>query len=142
MQIRPIRTDDDHAEALAAIEKLWSASPGSPEADRLEVLGTLVDAYERQRWPTPELDPVDALKAHMRMNELQQKDLGELLGSQSRASEILRRRRRLTLDHIRRVEAAWKLPAAYLVGNYELHVQNAPRRMAGRRPAPALKAAS
>src|SRR4051794_23340279 len=100
IKIRPIRTDEDHTEALAEIDRLWGAESGTDEGDTLEVLAILVDDYERTRWPTERVDPVDAIKAYIEMNGLEQSDLSKLFGSISRASEILNRRRRLTVEMI------------------------------------------
>jgi HTH-type transcriptional regulator/antitoxin HigA len=115
MQIKPIRTPDDHAQALGEITRLWAAEPGTDDGDRFDVLATLVEAYERKTWPMDRLDPIDTIKAHMELNGLTQGDLEALLGSQPRASELLNRRRRLTLDQIRRFEREWKLPASLLI---------------------------
>lgn len=142
MDIKAIRTDQDHDAAIAEIERLWGSEAGSEAADRMEVLTILADAYERQRWPMDPLDPIDALKGHMDMNGYSQSDLAALLSSPSRASEILNRQRRLTLEHIRRIERGWKLPAVYLIGDYDLQVRKVPRGPGLRRTAAALKAAS
>ena len=117
MEIRPIRTDEDHAAALAEIEKLWGAASGTEAGDKLDILATLVERYEETRWPTvdTEMDPVDLL--HYAISDLghTQAELAELLGSRSRASEILSRRRALTVEMIRSISDAWKIPADLLV---------------------------
>lgn len=118
--IKPIRTDQDHADAIAAIESLWDAEPGTAEHDRLEVLGTLVDAYEAQRWPITAPDPVDAIKARMEQAGLTQTDLARLIGSRARASEILSRKRRLTLDMAWKLSQEWRIPAESLIRPYPL----------------------
>jgi len=84
MEIRPIRNEKDHAKAVRMIEKLWGAPVGSREGDKLDVLATLVDAYESKHFPLSRLDPVDTIKVHMEMTERTQSDLAELLGSKSR----------------------------------------------------------
>ena len=117
MTIHPIRTKAEHAAALARIEALWNAKPGTPAHDELEVLSILVAAYEDVHWPILPPDPVDAIKFHMEQNGLQQKDLADVLGSASRASEILHRRRRLTVEMIRAVHRAWAIPLDSLVGS-------------------------
>jgi len=114
MHIRPIRTDADHRRALAEIEQLWGAADGTPEGDKLDVLVTLVETYEDRRWPLKRrrrFDPVDVL--HYAIEELghTQAELANILGSRSRASEILSRRRPLTLDMIQKINARWKIPA-------------------------------
>lgn len=119
-EIRPIRDDESHAAALAEIDRLWGAADGSPDGDRLEVLAILIDDFERKRWPTARVDPVEAIKAHLQMNGLAQADLAKLLGSEPRASEILNRRRRLTVDMIAKLTSARGLPADWLVQPYDL----------------------
>lgn len=123
MDIRPIRTDDDHRAALAAIEACWGAPEGSPEGDKLEVLVALVESYEARRWPielTERFDPIDVLRYAIDELGHSQIELADLLGSRSRASEILRRRRALTVDMIHKISEAWKLPADLLVRPYAL----------------------
>ena len=117
MTIQPIRTRADHAAALARIEALWQAQPGTPAHNELEVLGILVAAYEDRHWPLLPPDPVDAIKSHMAQSGLQQKDLAGVLGSAGRASEILHRRRALTIEMIRAVHKAWAIPLGSLVGS-------------------------
>jgi HTH-type transcriptional regulator / antitoxin HigA len=116
MTIRPVHTKADHAAALARIEALWDARPGTPAHDELEVLGILVAAYEDAHWLMLPPDPVDAIKFHMEQSGPRQKDLAGVLGSASRASEILRRRRGLTVEMIRAVHKVWAIPLDSLVG--------------------------
>lgn len=118
MTIRPIRTDDDHHRALDEIEALWEAAPGSPEADRLDVLATLVESYETGRYPIAEANPVETIRSHMELTGRDQSDLAALLGSRARASEILSRRRTLTLDMVRRLAREWGVPAEALIAPY------------------------
>lgn len=113
--LRPLRTDRDHAAAVREIERLWAAKPGTPDHDRLEILGTLVDAYEARRRLIDLPDPVEAIRFHMGQRGLTQADLAALLGAASRASEILRRRRRLTLDMAWKLHRAWGIPAESLL---------------------------
>ena len=120
MEIRPIRTDEDHTNALREIERLWGAKPGTDDGDRLDVLITLVDAYEERRWPVAAPDPVEAIRGSMTFEGRTQSDLAALLGSPSRASEVLKRKRPLTLSMIRRLNAEWHVPAELLVQPYEL----------------------
>lgn len=119
MQIRPIRTDADHEVALREIEALWGAEEGTEAGDRLDVLVTLVEAYEAKRWPITPLDPVQAIEAAMAMNGHTRADLAALVG-QSRATEILARKRALTLGMIRKIAAAWAVPERVLVQEYAL----------------------
>ncbi|HEV2530285.1 transcriptional regulator [Phenylobacterium sp.] len=116
MAIRPIRNDEDHAAALREIERLWGAEPGTPESDALEVLATLVDRYEDERFPLPDADPVAVIEAYMENNDLSRKDLAAVLGSASRATEVMSHRRALSIEHIRRIHRAWNIPADLLIG--------------------------
>ena len=119
MDIRPIRDDAAHEAAVRRIEALWGAPEGSPEGDELDVLATLVDAYERKRWPSDNRDPIGVLRFMMEQNGRSQADLAHLLGSRSRASEILNGKRELTLDQIRLLARDWRIPAAALIGELE-----------------------
>lgn len=121
MDFRPIRTDEDHRAALAAIEKLWGAPAGSPEGDALDVLATLVEAYEERRWPVRSrrrFDPVDVLRYAIDELGHSQADLARIVGSRARASEVLARRRPLTLQMIQKITASWRIPADLLVRPY------------------------
>jgi HTH-type transcriptional regulator/antitoxin HigA len=123
MDIRPIRTDEDHRAALAAIEACWGAPEGTEEGDKLDVLLALVEIYEARRWPielSERFDPVDVLQYAVTELGHTQAELAELLGSRSRASEILARRRALTVEMIHKISEAWKIPADLLVRPYEI----------------------
>jgi HTH-type transcriptional regulator/antitoxin HigA len=116
MDIRPIRNDDDHMAALREIERLWSAATGTDDGDKLDVLATLVEKYEETRWPSVDAsDPVDLLNYAIDELGHTQAELAELLGSRSRASELLNRRRPLTVEMIHKISEAWKIPADLLV---------------------------
>ena len=121
MRIRPIRTDEDHRLALAEIEALWGAPEGTEEGDCLEALVALVDNFEAKRWPLavdPSMDPVDVLQFAIDELGHDRAELTRILGSRSRASEILGRRRVLTVAMIHAISEAWKIPAALLVRPY------------------------
>ncbi|HEX8417718.1 MAG TPA: transcriptional regulator [Methylobacterium sp.] len=122
MDVRPLRTEDDLAWALAEIEPYFERLPvpGSPEADRFDVLATLIEAYENAHHPIADPDPVDMLHYAIEDMGRSQGELAALLGSRSRASEILNRKRHLTLEQIRTIGEAWKLPVAVLVKPYRL----------------------
>jgi HTH-type transcriptional regulator/antitoxin HigA len=123
VNIRPIRTDEDHRAALAEIEACWGAPEGSEEGDRLDVLVALVESFEAKRWPIESndgFDPVDVLRYAIEELGHSQSELAELLGSRSRASEILTRRRALTVDMIHKISEAWKIPADLLVRPYKI----------------------
>ena len=120
MDIKPIRNEGDYDAALQAIDGLMGVSPGTPEADALEVLVTLVEGYEKRRWSVDAPDPVAMIEHAMEARGYRQKDLAVLLGSQPHASEVLNRRRPLTLPMIRTLSAEWELPAEALLREYEL----------------------
>ena len=120
MNIKPIKSEADYEKALAEIDGLMGAAPGTSESDRLEVLVTLVEAYEAGRWKIDAPDPISAIEHVMEAQGLRQKDLAVLLGSQPRASEVLNRQRPLTLAMIRALSIEWKLPAEVLVREYDL----------------------
>ena len=115
MDLRPIKTERDHRDALAEIEWLWQAEPGTADHDRLEVLGLLVNAYEESRWPVAAGDAVDAIRFRMEQAGYTQADLAALLGSRSRASEILQRRRALTMGMAAKLSREWRIPAESLI---------------------------
>ena len=116
MQIRPIRTEKDHDEALARIDELMSAKLGTAEGDELDVLVTLVDAYEEKHFPMDAPDPVTAIQFWMEQQGLTRKDLEPMIGSRARVSEVLSRKRGLTLAMIRRVRTGLGISADLLVG--------------------------
>ena len=123
MEIRPIRTDKDHRVALAEIDACWGAAEGTEEGDRLDVLLALVEIYEAKRWPVDiedSFDPIDVLGYAIEELGHTQAELADILGSRSRASEILSRRRALTVDMIHKISEAWKIPADLLVRPYKI----------------------
>src|ERR1700686_2208042 len=123
LNIRLIRTDQDHRAALAEIEACWGAPEGSEEGDRLDVLVALVESDEAKRWPiesNEDFDPIDVLRYAIEELGHSQSGLAELLGSRSRASEILTRRRALTVDMIHKISEAWKIPAELLIRPYKI----------------------
>jgi len=101
--LKPIRTKADYEAALAAIERLWGARAGTPEGDRLDILATLVDAYENEHYPMDPPDPIEAIKFRMEQQGLDRKDLADILGSRTRVAEVLNRRRGLSINMIRRL---------------------------------------
>ena len=126
MDIRPIRTEADYDWALAEIAPYFDnvPKPGTPEADRFDVLADLIAAYEAKHHPMEPMEPIDLIAAYMEERGLKQGDLAEVVGSHSRASEFLNRRRALTIAAIQKITAAWKLPAEVLVQPYHLDRDN------------------
>jgi HTH-type transcriptional regulator/antitoxin HigA len=115
MEIKPVRNSKEHKAALAEVEGLWDAKPGSSEHDRLDVLVTLIEAYEEKHEPIPPPDPVDAILFRMEQLELDRKALEQLIGSRARVSEVLGRRRGLSLAMIRRLHGRLGIPAEILI---------------------------
>jgi len=120
MELRPIRSKREHHAALKEAEALWNAPEGSPEADRLEVLTLLIEAYEREHFPVPDPDPIDFLLHVMEARELARKDLEPFIGSRARVAEVLNRVRPLTLEMIRKLSEGLDLPADVLVRGYRV----------------------
>jgi HTH-type transcriptional regulator/antitoxin HigA len=122
--IRPIKTEADYEWALAEITHYFDnePEPGSPDGDRFDVLATLIEAYEDEHHPIEAPDPVSAIEGFMEMSGLRQATLAEVIGSRSRASEVLNRKRPLTLDMVHRLHKEWKIPAELLIQPYHLAV--------------------
>jgi HTH-type transcriptional regulator / antitoxin HigA len=116
MDIRLIGTDTDYNEALAELQRLWGAEPGSADEAKLELLAMLVHTYERSREPLPHLDPVSAIKFRMEQQGITRKDLLHVFGTTARVSEILSGKRALTLDMIRKLHALYAIPLESLIG--------------------------
>jgi len=120
MEIKPIRSEADYEAALKEIESLVESQPGTPEADRMDVLVTLTEAYEAKHFPIPEPDdPVGVLEYYMESRGLSRTDLLPYLGSKERVSEILNRKRGLSLQMIRQLHAGLGIPTDLLVGKHE-----------------------
>lgn len=116
MDIQPIKSQSDYERALARVAELMDAELDSPEGDELEILSTLVDVYESQHFPIEPADPVDAILFRMEQEGLDRKDLESCLWSRRRVSEVLNRRRGLSLDIIRRLHEGPKIPLENLIG--------------------------
>jgi antitoxin component HigA of HigAB toxin-antitoxin module len=116
--IKPIRSEADHRAALAEIDRLMDAAPGSAEEDRLDVLSTLVSAWEDEHVALAAADPVEAIRFHMEQHNRSQADLAALLGSRSRASEIMSRTRRLTIEMVWKLHVEWDIPLESLAAPY------------------------
>ncbi len=115
MTIKPIKTVRDYDRALGEIDKLMHAEPNTPEGDRLDVLATLVEAWERKHYPIEPPDPVAAILFAMEQRGLSRQDLEPLIGSRARVAEVLNRKRSLTLPMIRRLHGALGIPAEVLI---------------------------
>jgi HTH-type transcriptional regulator/antitoxin HigA len=113
--IRPIRTEQDYAAAIAEVERLWGAKIGTAEGDRLDVLATLVDAYEAEHDPIDPPDPIEAIRFRMEQQGLTRNDLEKMLGTRTRVSEVLNRRRGLSISMIRRLHAGLGISAEVLI---------------------------
>ena len=134
MDIKPIRTKADHRAALAEIERLFDARPGTPEADRLEVLTTLVEAYEARHEPILPPDPVEAILYYMESRGLSRRDLEPYLGSRARVAEVLNRKRALSIEMIRKLHAGLGIPAETLIQPHTRAIRR-PRRAPQSTPA-------
>ena len=115
MMIKPIKTETDHAAALREIERLWGADEGTAEGDRLEVLATLVEAYEQAHFPIDAPDPIEAIKFRLEQQGTDKKALIGVIGSRTRVHEVLRRDRALSLGMIRRLNQTLNIPAEVLI---------------------------
>ena len=114
-ELRPIRTQADYERALAEVERLWGAKSGTPEGDHLDVLATLIDAYETEHYPMDRPDPVEAIKFRMEQQGLSRKDLEPLIGSRTRVAEVLNRKRSLSIAMIRRLHDHLGISAEVLI---------------------------
>ena len=118
--IKPIRNEKDYKLALSRVESLMDAKPNTDEFDELEVLATLIDNYESKHYAIDTPDPIEAIKFRMEQEGLIQNDLVSCFGSKSRVSEVLNRKRRLTLDMIRNLHNQLNIPLENLLGEYRL----------------------
>ncbi len=120
MDIKPIRTEADYEAALEEISRLWGAPYGSPEGDKLDVWVTLVEAYEEKHHPIPPPEPIEAILHHIESQELSRHDLEPYFGSRARMSEILNRKRPLSLRMIRKLQSELGISADILIQPYKL----------------------
>jgi HTH-type transcriptional regulator / antitoxin HigA len=114
-ELKPIRSKADHRNALREVERLWGAKSGTPEGDRLDVLATLIDAYETEHYPMDPPDPVEAIKFRMEQQGLTRRDLEPLIGTRTRVAEVLNRKRNLSIGMIRRLHDRLGIPAEVLI---------------------------
>ena len=115
MEVKPIKTESDYKAALAEVDRLWDAVPNTPEGDQLEVWTTLIEVYEELHYTLPLPDPVEAIKYWMESRGLSRRDLEPFIGSRARVSEVLNRKRSLTLGMIRRLHKGLGIPADVLI---------------------------
>ncbi len=118
MYPKVIKSEEDYTAALARLEEIFDAQPGSPEGDELEVLSLLIEHYEEEQFPIDPPDPIEAIKFRMDQMSQGQAEFAKVIRSRSRASEVLSGKRKLSLDMIRRIEAAWGIPASILIREY------------------------
>jgi HTH-type transcriptional regulator/antitoxin HigA len=114
-EIKPIRTERDYEAALKDVERLWGAKAGTSEGDRLDVLATLIDAYEAEHYPMDPPDPVEAIKFRMEQQGLTRRDLEEMIGTRTRIAEVLNRKRGLSIAMIRRLHERLGISADVLI---------------------------
>jgi HTH-type transcriptional regulator/antitoxin HigA len=114
-ELKPIRTKSDYRRALADVERLWGAKSGTPAGDRLDVLATLIDAYENEHYPMDPPDPIEAIKFRMEQQGLSRKDLEPLIGTRTRVAEVLNRKRSLSIAMIRRLHDRLGIAAEVLI---------------------------
>ena len=113
--VKPIHTAEDHRAALKEVERLWGSKSGTPDGDRLDVLATLIDAYEAQHEPIDKPDPIEAIRFRMEQQGLTRKDLEPMLGTRMRVSEVLNGKRALSIAMIRRLHAGLGIAAEVLI---------------------------
>ncbi|MEZ4775422.1 MAG: transcriptional regulator [Bacteroidia bacterium] len=120
MNIRPIKTDKDYYMALARMEEIFDAPANSPEGDEAEILSLLIEDFEDKFYPIEAPDPIEAIKIRMEELNYKQKDLVGIIGGKSRVSEILNRKKKLTVEMIRKLTEILKLPSEILIQDYSL----------------------
>ena len=120
MNLKPIKSDKDYQEALGRLEVIFDAPIDSKEGDEAEILSLMIENFENQNYPIETPDPIEAIKIRMEELNLRQKDLVGIIGGKSRVSEILNRKKKLTVDMIRELERILQISASVLVNNYSL----------------------
>ena len=125
MEIKPIRTKKDYEAALKEVGRLFDATPGTREGDRLEVLATLVEAYEEKHHPIAPPNPIDAIRYYMESRGLTRSDMEQFIGSRARVSEVLNKKRILTMEMIRNLHKGLGIPAEVLIQPYRIEKEAA-----------------
>ena len=118
MNLKPIKSEQDYETALERLEVIFDALPGTEESDELEILGMLIEKYEKEHYPMDLPDPIEAIKFRMEQMGYTQNDLAEMIGLKSRASEILNRKRKLSLEMIRTLTQKLHIPSEVLIQAY------------------------
>ena len=118
MRLKVIKTKKDYNEALERLEKIFDAKPGSPKGDELDILSLLIDQYEKEHFPIEAPDPIEAIKFRMEQLGMKQADLANTIGFKSRVSEILNKKRKLTLEMIRKLHEELNIPTSILIKEY------------------------
>lgn len=124
MNMKPIKSDKDYRNALKRLEMIFDAPIDTKDGDEAEILSLLIDNYENEHYPIEAPDPIEAIKIRMEELNMRQKDLVGIIGGKSRVSEILNRKKRLTVDMIRELEQKLQISASVLVNNYQLTKNN------------------
>lgn len=120
MTLKPIKTDNDYQEALKRLEAIFDSPAGTKESDEADILGLMIDEYEKKHYPIEAPDPIEAIKIRMEELQLKQVDLAEAIGGKNRVSEVLNRKRKLTVGMIRNLAARLDLSASLLIKEYQL----------------------
>ncbi len=120
MDIKPIKSETDYKQVLRRLEKVFDAPAGTPESDEADILAILVDEYEKRYYPIEAPDPIEAIKIRMEELRLKQVDLVDVIGSKSRVSEVLNRKRKLTIEMIRNLTKRLNLSSDLLISDYQL----------------------
>jgi len=120
MNLKPIKSDKDYRNALERLEVIFDAPIDTKEGDEAEILSLLIENYENEYYPIDAPDPIEAIKIRMEELNMRQKDLVGIIGGKSRVSEILNRKKKLTVDMIRELERILQISASVLVSNYKL----------------------
>ncbi len=120
MNIKPVKTEADYRDALKRLETIFDAAIGTPESDEADVLGLMIDEYEKKHYPIEAPDPIEAIKIRMEEMQLKQVDLVDAIGGKSRVSEVLNRKRKLTIEMIRNLTKRLNLSPELLIKDYQL----------------------
>ncbi len=120
MKIKLIKTDAEYEQALKRLEKIFDAKQGTPESDEADILGLVIDEYEKKHYPIEAPDPIEAIKIRMEEMQLKQADMVEIIGGKSRVSEVLNRKRKLTVNMIRNITQRLNISSNVLINDYKL----------------------